>query len=316
MINFINENEKRLEHRFNKIIEYIEFLSDFGRGGQFYHDYKSIIYPSIINSIYVSFENDIKQLFLSYYKVLKQQTDFSSTFNVKFLSWNSIPGYILEEFTLLDIESNSLKLDLTDEVMSFTSKNMNLEEIQQLFARIGINSAKIGTSISNGIKLMDEYSEVLSWVEPDKRSSPKELLKAFIRMRNATSHSLLQVDEYEDIRNFKEIMQFLKEIYSILFLITVEEAKNSIYKLDEFKAVNYFKSCTIIAMDNTEGLDLTCESKILNFGKNGLEILDIVSLKSENQPIKSTAGYHKIGIEVSKAVNRNLNPKKNNFYII
>lgn len=266
----------------------------------FYSQYKKIIYPSIINRIYVSFEYLIKDLFLMIYR----QLDLNNEIDLTYLKIHELPGYIIEDARIID---KKLTLELTDKVVSFTSKNLDIETITKLFSRIKVDP----NNIRKSIEAIDfnKYFDV-----PYQSNSTFEgRLKYFIEHRNAVSHSYF--DEYQELTTINLWIEMLREIYQSIFSVVINKCLKR-ERLQCFKIIHVYCNGKVICFDNIDNLELEVDDSIFIDNQNRIFFYKVTNIVEDGKRIENTKNHQKIGLEIESLSCFNLPIKSTECYIV
>lgn len=278
---------------YDLLSKYIDFNFEESNGRD-YKKYKKIVYPSLINYMYVGFEHHIKQLYILLYKHLKDNENFE--FDTQYFSLKDIPAYVSENFIIQD---NRLSLNMTEDVISYTKQNMSADTINDLFKRLRI------TNIFSGVDTLDTKKyQYLSATGTGIRG----YLKYFITQRNICSHGL--IDDYMSKPDLDEWLIFLTDCYNkILTSIThlIFSDSNLSTSID---IKNAYKNNNIICFDNNQNLDITRESVLCYKLDERYFFYRINNIQSKSLEIDSTKNNVEIGLEIS-AYYENIFPNKN-----
>lgn len=278
IIEFRNNYLKELD----SLVLYINSFSENKESNQQFTNYKKIIYPSIINNIYVSFEHHIKSLFLFLYR--KVEANNEKSINLNNFSFQSFPGFILEKAYM---EKNKMILELNDEVISFTSKNMDVGVICDLFYRVGIEKELLTSKI-------ETVDSRLYEVPFEEQRTIRGKIKFFINHRNQISHSF--IEEYYENEVLLVWIEFFKEIYCVIFKSTIGTALETI-SLNKVRVIKIYQD-NIICFDNTENINLTKKSILCYESSQEYYFYEVKTIKSNGEEIEQTSGFKEIGLSV------------------
>jgi len=284
---------------YNLLSDYVEFNFSISQD-KHYNQYKNIIYPSLINYMYVGFEHHIKQLYILVYQHLKTTNNF--IFNPTDFSLRDIPAYASEDFTIQD---GKLLLNMTESVVSYTKQNMTSDTINELFKRLGIINvfAKATTLDTQKYKNIEFVSE----------DSIEGRLKFFIRYRNTCSHGI--IDEYMGKEILTEWITFLIDCYNkILTSITPQIFANSKWN-SSFCIIKIYNK-NIICFDNKENIDITKNSILCYKRDDNYIFYRINNIKHLDSDINSTKNHIEIGLDISSCYDDKLPKEGNQLFII
>lgn len=295
----LNRNAQEFYAYYDLLSKYIEYNFTDCKDNH-YKQYKNIIYPSLINYMYVGFEHHIKQLYILVYKHLKFNDNFNFSpqhFNVK-----DIPAYVSEGFV---IEDDKLSLNMTESVVSYTKQNMSPETINDLFKRLGIKDifAEVNTLDTQKYSSIEFLSE----------DNIKGRLKFFIQHRNSCSHAL--IDEYMGEEILTDWIIFLIDCYNkILTSITSVVFSSSVWS-KSFRIKMIYKK-NIICFDNNENLDITKDSILCYKKDKNYFFYKVRKIKSLDSEIVSTKNHVKIGLDISSYYGNSLPNENKEIFII
>lgn len=284
---------------YSLLSEYIDFNFSNSQSCD-YSKYKNIIYPSLINYMYVGFEHHVKQLYILVYKHLKSTNTF--TFNPKYFSLKDLPAYTSEDFTIQD---DKLLLNMTESVVSYTKQNMDKETINSLFKRIGIED------IFSKVSTLD--TQKYNYIEFISEDNIESRLKFFIRYRNTCAHGV--IDEYMGKEILIEWITFLIDCYNkILNSVTSKIFSNSTWN-SYFSIKKIYKN-NIICFDNDHNLDITTNSILCCKKNSNFMFYRVKSISHLGSKITSTKNYKEIGLDISSYYDNDLPREGNQIFII
>lgn len=296
----INDYSDKYSKEILLLKQYLETLHKSDEFDQFYSEYKRIIYPSIINRIYVSFEYLLKDLFIMIYKVLKRENEI----DLSYLKLHELPGYIIEEAKIVD---NKLTLELTDKVVSFTSKNLDVETISRLFSRVKVNSNYIRQSIES-IDI-GKYSDIPYHTD----STIEGRLKYFIEHRNYVSHSY--IDDYQELDTILLWIDMLSEVYQVIFSVVINRCLKR-DSLDSFKVLHVYHKGEIVCFDNNDNIEIRVDDSIFFENQNRIYFYRIMSIMNDNKEIENTKDFLNIGLEIKPISNNKKIIKATNCHVV
>ncbi|MBO0438669.1 hypothetical protein [Vagococcus fluvialis] len=300
------DNFKKLNGYAQEFYNYYDLLNKYiqfnfnNHENNHYKQYKNIVYPSLVNYMYVGFEHHIKQLYILVYKHLKINNSFN--FDPQHFNLKDIPAYVSEGFTIQD---DKLLLNMTESVVSYTKQNMSPDTINDLFKRLGIKDifAEVNKLDTQKYKSIDFVSE----------DNIKGRLKFFIQHRNSCSHGL--IDEYMGEEILMDWIVFLTDCYNkILTSITPLIFSNSIWS-QSFCIKKIYKT-NIICFDNNDNLELTTDSILCYKKDNNYFFYNINGIKSLGSDIVSTKNHEKIGLDISSYYGNKLPNENKKMFIV
>lgn len=301
MFNNLFEYRNNYLKEIESIVLYINSFSTDSKSKKNFIEYKKIIYPSIINNIYVSFEHHIKSLFIYIYK--QKESSDEKSINLNNFSFKSFPGFILEKAY---IENGKMILELDDEVISYTAKNMDVGTICDFFFRVGIEKNILQAKIN-------AVNNSLYEVPFEKEQSVSGKIKFFISHRNQISHSF--IEEYYEDEFLLEWVRFFEKIYCVIFNSTIGKAIETI-SLSKFEVIKVYNN-SIVCFDNVENVNITKDSVVCYKSFGECYFYEVKSIYSNGKEIHQTVGFEKIGLLI-KAVydEKNISEKKEIFIYI
>lgn len=200
--------------------QYIDNLQSLGKYIEFnkkdenahYNQFRPIVYGAIINRAYSSWETFTKELFYEFFLLKKQEFIESGTF-IKRYKIHELPGYILESL-VFDSENESFNLKVSKELLVFTSKNIELKELNSLYRKIDINILNhIGASME--LESFVEEKELPLANDRDDINIARAL-KYIILERNRTSHNSA-IDDYLDVDMLEEWIVFFQHLGFLVY---------------------------------------------------------------------------------------------------
>lgn len=276
---------------------YIE--ANFSTNNEFYKNFKQIVYPSMINYLYVSFEHHIKQLYLLIYNYLDRETDF--IFDPKYFSLKDIPGHTKQD---LIIKNNQLVLNMTENVISYTEKNMTAPIINSLFKRIGFSD------ISQNLDKMDKQE--YTTIDFETNDTIQGRLKFFINHRNSCSHGF--IDDFVSKNTIEEWIIFLKDIYNRIFASVIYKVFEN-ENWDSFTVKSVY-SGNILCFDNINNLDINQNSILCKKKNEEYYFYKIESINSNNETLNSTKNHVQIGLKIDSLFETSKVNENNTIYLV
>jgi len=169
-----------------------------------YREYRDIIYGAIINRGYSLWETYVKDIFYEYFTLKKDEYYKENTLIEKY-KISELPGFLFEE-AIFNEKDESIMFKLSKEILSYTSKNMDMNEMSKLFKRLDIE-------IKNKLDNNEELCEAVSLFEISfengllNDNKTTQGLKRLIQERNFVSH-YAHIDEFQDLDILLEWINF------------------------------------------------------------------------------------------------------------
>lgn len=200
--------------------QYIDNLQSLGKYIEFnkkdenahYNQFRPIVYGAIINRAYSSWETFTKELFYEFFLLKKREFIENGTF-IKRYKIQELPGYILESL-VFDSENESFNLKVSKDLLVFTSKNIELKELNSLYSKIDIN---ILNHIVASMELKSFVEEKELPLANDRSDTNiARALKYIILERNRTSHNSA-IDDYLDVDILEEWIEFFQNLGFLVY---------------------------------------------------------------------------------------------------
>lgn len=200
--------------------QYIDNLQSLGKYIEFnkkdenahYNQFRPIVYGAIINRAYSSWETFAKELFYEFFLLKKQEFIENGSF-IKRYKIQELPGYILESL-VFDSENESLNLKISKDLLVFTSKNIELKELNSLYSKIDIKILRHIDASSELKSLVEEKEFPLT--NDKNHTNVARALKFIISERNRTAHNSA-IDDYLEINILEEWVFFLKYLGFLVY---------------------------------------------------------------------------------------------------
>ncbi|MCM3412367.1 hypothetical protein [Metabacillus litoralis] len=294
MQEFVNLN-KDFQNNLSILEDYVKFNRDSEQAN--YRKFRDIVYGAIINRSYTLWETLVKDLFYEYFQ-LKKEEYFRSNSIIERYKLHELPSYLFET-AVFNLKDERISFELNREILSYTSKNMDMKELNKLFRRIDLNIAN-NLDNNNELKEAVKHFEVAfenGSLKEDNRTSMG--LKRIIQERNLVSH-YAHLDEFQGIDILLEWINFYKLLGKILSkylsLEYVETLNKERQVIGECKNV---LSQNILLVDTANGININKNTKIFVYSNN--KLVDIVipqSFRTEDKEVTNITENSKAGIKL------------------
>nr|WP_263326067.1 HEPN domain-containing protein [Neobacillus sp. Marseille-Q6967] len=287
--------------------------------GAHYDAYRPIIYGAIINRAYSSWETFSKELFYEYFLLKRQEFIENNTF-IKRYKIHELPAYLLENL-VFDSENETFNLKINKDLLVFTSKNIELKELNNLFSKIDIQIQRHIEKSDELKQFVEEKALPLSNDRMEKNVS--RALKYVITERNRTAHNSA-IDDYFDIPILEDWVTFFEKlgfvVYEKVLLFYFENIvkDNRKYIGDCQRASSENSLC---CFDINEEISINKESTIFVFKgeTDDDDLVDILTPESfmvEDEIKEFVEGLDKAGCKIKSMLYENPNVKKHYKYYI
>lgn len=300
---YVNQNDKLLKY-INKLIK---------DEREYYRENQEILYIGIVNRIYSLWETFCKDIAYEYYgKIKKQLWDKGEL--VHKLKLNELPGYIVEEGVVSD---NRISYEIKRDFITYTSKNIDFDELKKLFSRFDVNIDELKKNQS--IKeYMKDKSYVFELNDMDDGCLNKAM-KKLTNERNMVSH-FSSIEQYQDLGNiiyWAELCKILaRGLCEIIASSIVEIVDNTPTKLGDFK--KFLKDKSVLCVDVSSGAKVDYKSII--YTKRKGKIINIyrpISFMVNDVKVEAITENDNAGIELKPLVKNNtVIVKKDEIYVM
>ncbi|WP_058307169.1 HEPN domain-containing protein [Gracilibacillus massiliensis] len=292
--------------------DYILFNKDTREAN--YREYRDIVYGAIINRGYALWETFVKDIFYIYFS-LKKQDFYENNTIVERYKLHELPSFLFES-AVLNIDEERISFDLNKDILSYTSKNMDMKELSRLFKRVDLD---IQNKLNNNSELKDAvYSFELAFENGLlKENKTSQALKRLIQERNLVSH-YAHLDTFQSIDILLEWIKYYKILGKNLskevcleFVKTLDQNKKMI---GDCKIVH---QRSILLVDIYSEIEIDKNTKLFVYSNNTL--IDIVIPKSfriEDNEVTSVSEHDKAGIKVQTIFEYETNIKKEHKYYV
>ena len=244
---YLNQNDK--------LIEYIKTLQSADI--KYYRENQEILYVGIVNRAYSLWETFCKNLIFEYYEKIKNQLLNNGELIHK-LKLNELPGYIVEEGI---IQNNRISYEIKKDYITYTSKNIEYEELKRLFLRFDVNVDELKSN--KKIKEFLNNNSFYFGIEDYCNNKLKKAMKNLTEERNKVSH-FSSIEEYQDLRSIIAWVQFCqliaKGLSSIICKLTVEKTEEQSKRLGDY--VRYLSKKHVLCIDISENVSADLKSII------------------------------------------------------
>lgn len=297
-------NETYIQYK--KIESFIGYLEE---NKDYYNDNIEILYTGLINRCYSLWETFNKNAVYSYFTQFKSKF-FKNDNLVSKLRLHELPGYITEKGTLNESD-NTIYYDLKKDFVTYTSKNIDSNQLNILYDRIEI---KIVTELDSNALIKNFLSKQATAfnINADDDGLLSKALKTIINERNSTSH-YASIETFMNLDFIKQWIKFyLLLAQEISITLCSEVAKNDefIYSsIGEFK--NHLKRNNVLCIDLFEGVHIK-KNGLIGLYKNEklVDIAKAVCFKTEAGEKDVAAAGDKIGIEFHSIFGKNITINK------
>jgi hypothetical protein len=294
MQEFVSLN-KDFQNNLSILEDYVKFNRDSEQA--YYRKFRDIVYGAIINRSYTLWETLVKDLFYEYFQ-LKKDEYFRSNSIIERYKLHELPSYLFES-AVFNLKEERISFGLSREILSYTSKNMDMNELNKLFRRIDLN---IANTLDNNSELKEavKHFEVAfenGSLKEDNRTSMG--LKRIIQERNLVSH-YAHLDEFQGIDILLEWINFYKLLGKILTKYLSLEYVETLNK--ERQVIGDCKnvlSHNILLVDTANGININKNTKIFVYSNN--KLVDIVipqSFRTEDKEVPNIPENSKAGIKL------------------
>lgn len=262
-----------------------------------YRGYRDIVYGAIINRAYTLWETYIKDIFYEYF-LLKEEDYLKDKTLIERYKINELPGYLFEE-AMFNKEHGSIMFKLNREIISYTSKNMDMSEMVKLFKRVDIE-------IKNKLDSNKELSDAVSLFEISfedgllNENKITQGLKRLIQERNFVSH-YAHIDEFQDLEILLEWINFYillgKYLCKVICLEYAKSLDSNKFTIGKCNNALTHKKVLLIDIDN----EIKIDKKTLIYVYRNNEIIDIllpISFYVEDKEVEFVQANDKAGIGV------------------
>lgn len=200
--------------KYNEILSYIEYYEN---NRSLYLSYSNIVHNSIISNIYSSWEYYVKEMLCLCFEKRKNII-LNSAHIKKYFSFSGFPSYISVNYNF-DSSNNAFSLLINKEIVSFTTRNIDFEHLNELFKRVGVECV----DDLCGDEKIDEFidSKQLIMSHNGSSSNVERAIKGFIELRNSVSHSSHQTQLYS-LNELKDELYFFVLLLKKVLLICLK----------------------------------------------------------------------------------------------
>lgn len=307
MINFTNLYKETIT-QFENLENFINHIKN---EHEYYSVNREILYTGVINRCYSLWETYNKNAVYYYYLKVKDKLIESNKLIEK-LKLHELPGYIVEQGKFHP-KDNYVYYDLKEELITYTSKNMDINQLNTLYDRVGIN-------ILENLYSNTDIKYFLSNQTGDfnKDIELKKALKDIIIERNSTAHSA-SISTYKNLSFIEDWIKLYKLlIREITIIICNEIAKNQeLFEktIGEYK--KYVKHMNVICLDLYDDVYIDRNS-LLGIVKNNkmVDIVKAISFQIDNNNKNEARGNEKVGIKLVSYFDKTINITENNKIIL
>lgn len=262
----------------------------------YYRKNQEIIYIGLINRTYSLWETFCKELAYEYYSNVKDHLLQEGGLPEK-LKLNELPGYIIEAGI---IDENYIKYELKKELITYTSRNMGYQELNNLYRRFGIDIA----SLSNSIVLnsyINAPDTICFDIPGNSGNKLKDAMSALVNERNTVSH-FADIDEYKNLEIIVQWTYFYEKLISELAKLVCVNILNREYKNEIHRIagtfVNHYKRDDVLCMDIADNTYIDNKTLIVISRNHEISfILKPVSFMVEDNKVEEVHSGDKAGIK-------------------
>ncbi|QBJ66773.1 hypothetical protein C3496_10460 [Bacillus anthracis] len=289
---------KEYEENLQALKSYIEFNKE--NESAHYNQFRSIVYGAIINRAYSLWETFSKELFFKYYSLRKKDFIKDKTFISRY-KIHELPAYLLEKANYDEL-NETMSLALSKEILVFTGKNVELNELNKLYNKIDIPINRY-IEKSDYIKSFLEEKELpLESAETKEDNKIARSLKFIIKERNKTAHDA-SIDEYQDMNILEDWIEFFGKLGFVLYESVILYYTNELIHINrvvigECKTVINSK---IGCFDIEENVVVECNNLVfvykgIDLKESLVDILIAESFKVEDEDKDKVESFDKAGI--------------------
>lgn len=289
---------KQYLHNLKLLKGYIDFNKE--NESAHYRNYREIVYGAIINRAYSLWETYSKELFYEYFSLNKEQFINDGSIISRYRI-HELPAYLLENANFHK-DSESLNIELTKEILVFTSKNIELRELNNLYNRIDVPIVEYLEQSDSLKTFMHDKNLPLEEKKVGQESSIARALKRIINERNRTAHDA-SIDDYQDMDTLEDWVDFFEELGFVLYeSILLKYINLSVG--DSKKIIGTCKKIirnSIGCYDIDENISLEKDNRVLVYKtvKGEEKLVDVLLAQSfmvNNEPKDKVEGFDKAGI--------------------
>lgn len=293
MILFL-ETSKETIKKYKELLLFIESLKE---DKEYYNLNQEILYTGIINRCYSLWETYNKHIVFDYFSKIKDELIASGELISK-LKLHELPAYIVET-GLYNKEDNNISYELKNEFITYTSKNIDFEQLKELYSRVKIDITQYLKN-SNTIRtfLIDHKDSFED--NAREKDELKKAMKAIISERNRVAH-------YAGIDDYKNLDYIVVWIYFYMTLVEVIAKsvchdiakKNGTIEIIAGNVVNYIKRQDVICIDTYDDVHIKKTSLIAVLKDGNLvDITKPLSFFVNDAEREDVKGNEKVGIKL------------------
>ncbi|SDP77473.1 HEPN domain-containing protein [Clostridium gasigenes] len=262
-----------------------------------YSDYRDIVYGAIINRGYSLWETYVKDIFYEYF-ILKKDEYYENNTLIGKYKISELPAYLFED-AILNEKDDIIMFKLNRQVISFTSKNMDMNEMRNLFKKLDI---EINNTLDNNMDLNEAVNlfEISFENGLDKDKKTTQGLKRLIEERNFVSH-YAHIDTFQDLEILLEWINFYillgKTLCKFICLEYVKGLSCNKSIIGECK--NALTKRNMLLVDIGDKIKVDKTSLLYVYSNNILiDILKPISFQVEGSDVEFVQAGDKAGINI------------------
>ena len=285
---------------YTTLSEYISTLISEPAENAYYRANQEIIYIGLINKIYSLWETFNKNIVYKYFELVKDLVISEGKF-IERLRLHEMPGYITE-LGIYDDQRNAIFYDLKEEFITYTSRNIDANELNVLFKRF------FNIDIIRYLNSSAYVKSVLALVDQSS-STIHQPLKLIIQERNSIAHQPV-VSNFQSLPILINWISFFKQIsVEICKALCNEYLNNNTTKLNLIGEIKkYYKNDNIIGVDIENGININTSTLLFLFKKSKLtNIYKPISFAVNNMVKESVSSNDKAGIKLESVFSQSEN---------
>lgn len=279
------------------------FISELKTNRMYYNDNREILYTGVINRCYSLWETSNKNIAYAYYNHTKDELLRNRTL-ISNLRLHELPAYITEQGQYNSAE-NFIYYNLKEELITFTSKNMDINQLNALYKRVGIDIInKLNANIVIKDFLLQDTGAFLTLNNSDKDLA--NALKEIIQERNGIAH-YADIDNQKDLDILIEWTKLYKLLLQEISIIICYEIAVYNKLLDSCIGTvqRYLADKAVLCIDLADNISIN-KSNLLGILKNNIlvDIVQPISFQVDNVEKDVTNNNDKVGLKFNSCFNK------------
>lgn len=308
----------------NELKKVISFIDEHQKPDSKYNQYRELLYTSIISRTYSLWEDYIKTLAYKSYMLSKDKIENDELLSA--IPIHEFPSYALKDSISFDPSNEKINISLTKDICTFTGKNIDLPILVKLFKRfkIDINLSNFNNSSTATMFALDTVvtDRTISFNENiNNEDKAKNIVKAFIFLRNSLSHS----NDIVTFLNLNSLSLIVEYFIDLSNYICEEIIKKTItfLKNDNLKKIGvvrqHLTDLKVIVIDITTitPFDKSYYLYMFNGDDNCVSIFTINSIQVDKKDIERIDTQIDIGIKYQPLLKNSEIPSQDkNIYLV